>query len=278
MSAGDHSISPETNVHLIDCSSAWPLLTKEEQLYAYHFARASWEGAKICAFQRSYESPGLLFLLRAVFAHGCESLKSKALGKGVTEEEWTRLLVYAAAALQNIGNYTSFGDRKFVPAISSDKFWAVITSSEAYEQHKDQLTDTWESIKDIIYKTEAPFGNIGFRENGGLTAYYSSNVSKKEAEEVKKFQEEKKIAPWNTRLVKVGEKNYCLTIASAEKGNLPYVTAYEWEGLKISVENGEFAPFMRRVVHHLTECLKYVSDANRIKMLEAYIEHFKYGE
>lgn len=42
----------ETNVHFVDCASAWKGISKTEQLYAYYFARAAWEGAKVCAFQR----------------------------------------------------------------------------------------------------------------------------------------------------------------------------------------------------------------------------------
>lgn len=277
-SSGNRFISPETNVHFIDCSSAWPLLSKDERLYAYHFARASWEGAKVCAFQRSYESPGLIVLLRAIFAEGCESLKAKALAKGITEDEWIRCLVYSAATLQNLGNYTSFGDRKFIPEITADKFWTVITCSKAYEEHKEELSDIWENVKEVTYKTEAPFGEMAFRENNGLTTYYSSNMKKVEAEKIKEFQETIKVTPWNTRLLKIDDKNYCLTIASAEKGHLPYIKVHEWEGLKISVENGEFAPFMKKVVYHLSEGLKYADNDTKRKMLENYVEHFKYGE
>ncbi|MDR3549286.1 MAG: hypothetical protein P4M11_13665 [Candidatus Pacebacteria bacterium] len=45
-------IPVETNVHFVDCASAWKGISKTEQLYAYYFARAAWEGAKVCAFQR----------------------------------------------------------------------------------------------------------------------------------------------------------------------------------------------------------------------------------
>ena len=48
-------------------------------------ARASWEGSKICWFQRSYESPGLLVLLKLVFAEGVDKLKDRA---NVSNEEF----------------------------------------------------------------------------------------------------------------------------------------------------------------------------------------------
>eukprot|EP01022_Parablepharisma_sp_SALTPOND_P017709 TRINITY_DN287_c0_g1_i1.p1 TRINITY_DN287_c0_g1~~TRINITY_DN287_c0_g1_i1.p1 ORF type:complete len:741 (+),score=95.70 TRINITY_DN287_c0_g1_i1:8973-11195(+) len=271
-------ISVDTNVHFIDCSSAWPLLSKDEQLYAYHFARASWEGAKICTFQRSFESPGLLVLLRATFAEGPENLKGKVLSQGVTEEEWNQFLAFSAATMQNCGNYRSFGDKKFIPQISPEKFWTIVKSSEGYKKNTTEISDIWDAIKDVIYRVEPPFKVIGFRNENGLTSYYSANITKEEATKIKDFQEGLKISPLNTRLVKLGLNHYCLKLASVEKGGLPYIKSYEWEGLKIIVENGEFAPFMAKTVDHLKECLKYAANENQKNMLSDYIEHFQYGE
>jgi len=60
-------------------------------------AQASWQGAKICYFQRSYEAPALFVLFQMVYAQGIESLKTAALGAGVTEDMWQQMLVYSAA-------------------------------------------------------------------------------------------------------------------------------------------------------------------------------------
>lgn len=274
----DQIIPVETDVHFLDCSAAWPLLTEKEQLYAYHFTRASWEGAKICAFQRSYESPALFVLLRAIFAEGHKSLKEKAIAQGVTETEWKQFLAYSAATLQNMGNYRSFGDKKFIPELPIDKFWTVIKASETYNKHPTEITDIWKTLEPIIYKVGVPFNVLGFRDEKGLTTYYSANVTKKDATLLKDFQEEAKISPLNTRLVKIDESTYWLRLASAEKGNLPYIKTHEWKGLKVVVENGEFASIMKKVIDHLTECLKYADNTNKEEMLKKYIEHFKYGE
>lgn len=64
-----------TPVHRIECGPAWNLLTKQEQLYAFYMSRAAWEGAKICFFQRSYESPALFVLLKLVFTQDLDQLK-----------------------------------------------------------------------------------------------------------------------------------------------------------------------------------------------------------
>lgn len=68
-----------TQIHQIECAKSWSQLTKTEKLYAYYLTRASWEGAKVCWFQRSYESPALLVLLKLVFSQDLQRLKHSAL-------------------------------------------------------------------------------------------------------------------------------------------------------------------------------------------------------
>lgn len=38
----------------LDCQQAFSALQQQQALYAYYFAKASWSGAKICFFERSY--------------------------------------------------------------------------------------------------------------------------------------------------------------------------------------------------------------------------------
>ena len=83
-------------VHSIECSAAFAQLESNEALYAYYMTRASWEGAKICWFQRSYESPALNVLLSLVFGDGTQSAKDRATASGVSDEEWRQFVVYSA--------------------------------------------------------------------------------------------------------------------------------------------------------------------------------------
>lgn len=55
-------IDYDSKVRNIDCEKAFSNLNNKERLYSYYFSRASWEGAKICYYQRSFESPGLLYI------------------------------------------------------------------------------------------------------------------------------------------------------------------------------------------------------------------------
>lgn len=45
----------------------------------------------------------------------------------VSDEAFTDFIVYAAAIYSNKGNYKSFGDIKFIPAVSAEDFHAIIT-------------------------------------------------------------------------------------------------------------------------------------------------------
>jgi dipeptidyl-peptidase-3 len=87
-------------------------------------AKASWEGYKICYFQRSYESPGLFLMIQDMFSHS--SLRQAAASAGLTENDWEQFEAYCAGVLANAGNYREFGDTKFVPELDQAKFTAVI--------------------------------------------------------------------------------------------------------------------------------------------------------
>jgi len=54
-------------VHRIECPKAWAQLTFKEQRYAFEIYKASWEGAKVIYFQKSYEAPAIFCMLRSIF-------------------------------------------------------------------------------------------------------------------------------------------------------------------------------------------------------------------
>ena len=67
------TIPVTTKVHSVECQDSFGQLDDTEATYAYYMARASWEGSKICWFQRSYEGPGLFVLLKLVFGKGIQT-------------------------------------------------------------------------------------------------------------------------------------------------------------------------------------------------------------
>ena len=61
-----------TNFSELDCEKAFNALQQQQSLYAYNFAKASWNGAKICFFERSYESPAIIYLVLKAFEQGAK--------------------------------------------------------------------------------------------------------------------------------------------------------------------------------------------------------------
>lgn len=95
------------------------MLSREEKLYAYHLSKASFDGYPILFLQKSRESPAIYFILHNVFSEeSAESLRAKATNEHEwTAEEFDAFLLYVAAFYCNTGNYSDFGDRKFVPQV-----------------------------------------------------------------------------------------------------------------------------------------------------------------
>ena len=64
MSNHSEYIVPTTaGIRTIDAETAFGKLSHKEKSYVYNFSKASWAGAKICYFQRSYESPARILFI-----------------------------------------------------------------------------------------------------------------------------------------------------------------------------------------------------------------------
>ena len=68
--------------------------------------------------------------------------------------------------------------------MDEDKFLAIVKSSPAYLEDFDSILDL--IIKEI-YCEEAPLGRVGFKDKGGQTSYYSSNVTEADSKLIDDF-------------------------------------------------------------------------------------------
>lgn len=59
---------------------------------------------------------------------------------------------------------------------------------------------------------------------------------------------------------------------------MPYLKTFDYKGIKIHVVAEDFKDIMNSVVKNLQMAKFYVANENQRKMIEAYIEHFTYGE
>ena len=265
-------ISVESEVQLLDCRKSWSLLSEKEKLYSYYFSQACVEGAKICFFQRSVESPGLFLLFQELFR--VPNLAEKVKEAGISDLEWKQFKAYAAGVYNNTGNYRSFGDTKILPELTRDKFETVINVC------KVELVDKiWDKVGDLVYDESKDRQALGFRDEGGVSSYYSENVTRKDAELVKEFLMEKNLTDLhvNSRLWKLNDV-LIVKVASESGQLLDCAGTYTYKTQTIQISNGDFSPFMRRVVSNLAKALPYAANPTQEAMLFRYIKHFLTGD
>ena len=123
----------------------------KDTMYAYHFLRASWSGAKICFFERSYESPALLYILLKGFGNSSSQQLFNKCKETFGEEECKKLFIYLAAFLDNCGNYKSFGDSKFIPECSKDNFKKFWLLTEYWSANKESFQNIYSRIEKFIF-------------------------------------------------------------------------------------------------------------------------------
>ena len=245
-------------------------------------ARASWEGSKICWFQRSYEGPALFVLLKLVFGKGIANAKATSLTAGITEAEWTQFMAYSSAVFNNCGNFRSFGDTKFVPELAQESFVNICKSSAAYASHGRVIDDILERILREVYTEEDPHQRIAFPDKGGVSSYYSANVTSADSTFIDEFCQAESISPLNTRLFKSEDgKTFDLRIAShlSDASRMPYLKSYQLDNdITVNVTAGDFSNFMGKVTEAMSQAKLYTASENQMQMCARYEEHFRYGD
>jgi dipeptidyl-peptidase-3 len=267
-------IPTDSPIQAIFAESEFNQLNDQEKNYTYYFSKASWEGSKICYFQKSYESPAMFWILQLTFQEPLENLKKKALDNGITEDEWKKIIVYCAAFFQNTGNYLSFGDKKFIPEVSEEKFHALIKLSDNYKLNGCKIECVWERIKKFIFNYEGVYCKLGIAPEG-LTGYYSADLSKEEIVKVDELLTTLNISPLNTRVGKLGDSEYIVLVASV---NFQERKTHHYKESKIHVEYGDFSPLLRRVAWNLDKATSYSANKTQQKMMKKYVEHFNTGD
>ncbi|KND04584.1 dipeptidyl-peptidase III [Spizellomyces punctatus DAOM BR117] len=255
-------------------------LTEKEQLYAHYVGRASWEGARILSTTISREAPLLYSLFIEIFTDKDNSgniprmkdilpLKAKA---EVSDDAWKYFLEYAAQVLNNLGNYKSFGDTKFLPRLSVNDFEKIVRASGS-----ETAVKLFEQVRDAVYAAEPDAQLlIGFPAEGHVSGYYSPNISKHDVQLVQALLEQKNISALNTRLFKLSENEYEVRIASAKVTKSPETFEIS-EGKVVKVIYGDFADNMTKIADNIRLAIPYAANDHQKKMLEAYAESFSTG-
>lgn len=277
-----HVVSHALTVNRVECREAWATaITREEKLYVHHFSQATWAGARVCAFQSSQESPGILKILCLMFSgESVSSLQNRSYAAGITKREWKYLTAFAACFLTNMGNYLAFGGIKIIPGIPEQKLDTIINLCGLQGNRKERLLELWNETKDKIYSLREDERQLGLPPFG-ISMYYHSTLRKEDIDTVQAWMAQHGVEGWNTKIWRREEEMernglplYELWIASSEK--LPTEVYTYRDKCVIEVIYGHFCEEMKEVVEHLERAFHYGNGRQR-DMIKEFIEYFKTG-
>jgi len=281
-----HTIPLSTPVVSLEASSAFSMLTRREQLYAYYLGRADWEGAKICLLQCSVESAPIFCLLQLVFSlQPIEELKGMAAAapNGLTSEEISHVIMYAAAFYGNMGNYKSFGDTKFVPAVPQDRFHAFVQSatSTSISAVAEEVERLWQECHQRMYSLTPRQRQMGLGESKGISTYFSANCEDTDAKRANAFLDSIGLSAYNTRLFKdTTTGHYTVRIASTDTSP-PQIddngNTHTFQEKTFILTRGDYSPILSRTTNALTNALPYTANPNQTTMLQQYLTSFTTG-
>ncbi len=137
--------------------------------------------------------------------------------------DYKKFIVYAAKFYSNMGNYSSFGNTKFVPELEIEKFEDILKCSPNWADIKY----IWDCVKDIIYDNSSNYKTINLNEKGGKNSYYLGDIKEEDIKTIDKFLQSKGIEVLNTRLMKITPFKFCYLVGSVEE------RLEEWEGSNI---------------------------------------------
>ena len=70
---------------------------------------------------------------------------------------------------------------KFIPELAPEKFWAILQSHPRAAEEGSlinwALANVAEAVQAEVFAYEAPYTQINFPEQGGITAYFSRNMT-----------------------------------------------------------------------------------------------------
>lgn len=248
--------------------------------------RASFFGTRIILRQVSPESEAIYDYILTLYHH-CSGdwgqLQSEA---GVSNDDLSDFLNYAAQFLGNIGNYKGYGDSKFLPRCRLDILEALASgSSIAKKLLQKALVEGGGIFADANKESLMHFG---FPDQGHMSSYYpdSPDITQKEIEFIGEFLAEKKLLPENTRIRKVKD-GFEVLIASALHNPPPegsdagpetvWTLTGLLEGKKLELKFGDHIEEMAKVALHIKKAGLHVANETQKKMMDEYAKSFGTG-
>lgn len=276
----DFTVEKNTPYFYLDCSRQFDALTEKEQKYAYYMSLASWAGCPIVLHQISHESPQIFALTQRLFRPvlpkypTASSLATYLQENGCKSEEFIQ---YFGSFLGNLGNYGMFTSKKIIPSISRAEFRKCVQLLATLQGQEAEILAAYDAAEDTIFALDpTPLQHIGL-DGEGVSSYYTHDLTKEEIALVQRCLEAHKIRSENTRIAKLGDKEYRVRVASAHVSPEP-IAEFESEGARILVCDGGFSKYLTKVIEYMREARKYAANEKQERMIDAYIKHFEFGD
>ncbi|KAF2463308.1 dipeptidyl-peptidase III [Lindgomyces ingoldianus] len=269
--------SPPTIVPL-SIKPHFEALGEKEKLYAHYISTACFAGTRIVLRQISPESEPIYDFIVTLHKKCSGDYSSAAKEAGLSSDDLSAYLNYAAQFLGNLGNYKSFGDSKFVPRIEPRQLKALAT---VYPE----TLELFEKFKGAIYAGEDVGKlHLGYPDSGHVSTYYpdSPDITKGEITTVSDFMESKGLLPENTRVRKTSE-GYEILIASALNNPSDMerdLKESEWtlgDGKKVKLVFGDYAKEMKTIADNMEKANKYAANDTEANMTTKYVKSFSTG-
>lgn len=263
----------------MEIKDSFALLSSKEKLYTYWVSKASWAGVPIIQAQWTEYAQDLFKLMLLTFSSApakladLEAIQSKA---GVSKEEWTFALEYAAQVTSILTNYKSFGFSKYIPRVPKESFRKIVESSP----QADEAVKLWDKLEAHIYSLEPEASLLVGKPNAGhISNYYlGETIQDADVEAVQAAIEKLKIAVENTRVRKNSAHHFTVLVASADSKSITHSYTHNDREITVNVEYGDFTKELHNAANALKEAKKYVANENQAKMLEGYIKSFETGD
>ncbi len=251
----------------LTAKSFFDQLTDKEQKYAHFFSKAGHWGSRIVLRQVSHESEPIFDLILQIH----KNLKSDYSSLKIDEDVTKGYLEYASQFLSNLGNYKSFGDKKFIPRISVEDFEKIVKLSNSD-------LDLFNKIKEPLYSIDEKSALLGFPSDGHASGYYFGDVSKKNIDLIKKVLADHKVLYENLRVKKISETEFIILVASELTNNkTSYPNEIEADGIKLTLKFGDHSKEFTKIIENFKKAKDVVANETQSKMIDAYVESFETG-
>ncbi|KAG0129472.1 peptidase family M49-domain-containing protein [Tuber indicum] len=241
-------------------------INTKERFYGHHISRASFLGTRVILRQHSPEGEAIHDLILALYAACAGDWKKLASECPVSEKDVQYWLEYVTVFLASLGNYTSFGDLKFMPRIPKGELRKLVENAGV------EARKLFYGVEEVVYSFLPEERNlIGYIDDGNISAYYpdSPSITKAEIEEVQAVTAANGILVENTRSKKVSDSEFNLLFASAQ------TTAPERKKLKLVC--GDYAELTKKISTECRPTAEHSANELQRKMWDEYASSFDIG-